>query len=129
MKGVCEEAVRQKSGQSDRRHAIRFPIRCDIQYRVLGSKAGEQVGTGQTINLSSAGVLFTAAHVLPVKSRVQLSIEWPVRLDRECPLKMVVLGKVVRSEEGCAAVNIKHYELRTRASSDLLLHGPLSAAD
>ena len=119
--------MRQKSGQRDRRHAIRFPIRCEVQYRVLGSKAG-QVGTGQTINLSSAGVLFTAAHVLPVKSRVQLSIEWPVRLDHECPLKMVVLGKVVRSEEGCAAVDIKHYELRTRASSDLLLHGPLSEA-
>ncbi len=50
---------------------------------------------------------------------VELSVNWPARLDGTCPLKFVATGKVVRAEIGKAAVRIDKYEFRTRAVNSM----------
>lgn len=101
----------------ERRHNDRFPIEREVRYRVLSKRAGEESGDGKTINISSSGVLFTSDHVLLPGRRLELSISWPAQLDGKCPLKLVARGRVVRFEEGRAAIEIQQYEFRTQAAN------------
>jgi hypothetical protein len=73
-------------------------------------------GMGTTLNIGSGGVLFTTEQRLPIGRVVEVAVNWPARLDGTCALKFVASGRVVRSEEGRAAVRIERYEFRTRAS-------------
>jgi hypothetical protein len=75
-------------------------------------------GTGRTLNIGSGGVLFTTEDKLPLGRTVELSVNWPARLDGICPLKFVAVGRVIRAEADIAAVRIERYEFRTRASGD-----------
>jgi hypothetical protein len=99
--------------QTDRRHSDRFPIEREVRYRVLNKRSGEETGDGRTINISSSGVLFTAEQILLPGRRVELSISWPAQLNNKCALKLVARGRVVRFEQGRAAIEIQQYEFRT----------------
>jgi hypothetical protein len=52
--------------------------------------------------------------------RLELSISWPAQLNNKCALKLVARGRVVRFEQGRAAIEIQQYEFRTQsmAASD-----------
>lgn len=100
---------------SERRAADRFPISREVQYKVLSKRGGPEAGGGQTVNISSNGVLFTTSHYLVPGRRLELSISWPAQLNDKCQLKLVARGRVVRCEEGMAAMEIQQYEFRTRA--------------
>ena len=110
----------QQPKQADRRHSDRFPIEREVRYRVLNKRGGEEQGDGKTINISSAGVLFTSAHMLLPGRRLELSISWPAQLNNKCALKLVARGRVVRFEEGQAAIEIQQYEFRTQSSTPRL---------
>ena len=101
--------------QADRRHSDRFPIEREVRYRVLNKRSGEEMGDGRTINISSSGVLFTSAHILLPGRRLELSISWPAQLNNKCALKLVARGRVVRFEQGRAAIEIQQYEFRTHS--------------
>jgi hypothetical protein len=107
------------STQADRRHADRFPIEREVRYRVLNKRSGEDAGDGKTINISSSGVLFSSDHLLIPGRRLELSISWPAQLDNKCALKLVARGRVVRFEQGRAAIEILQYEFRTQPSGTL----------
>jgi hypothetical protein len=77
-----------------------------VRYQVLSKRGSEDAGEGKTVNVSSRGVLFTCQHDLQPGRRVRLCISWPVPLNDKCALKLVIRGRVVRSEEGRAAVEI-----------------------
>ena len=105
---------------SDRRHAgierrrsERFAIERNVRYRVLTKRTTEATGEGQTINISSRGVLFTSVHTLAAGLRVEMCISWPAQLNDKCALKLVVRGRVVRFGEGRAAIAIQQHEFRT----------------
>ena len=49
---------------------------------------------------------------------VEISVNWPARLDGTCPLKFVAMGKIVRVDAGRAAVRIEKYEFETRGGAD-----------
>jgi hypothetical protein len=100
---------------SERRAADRFPISREVQYKILSKRGGSEAGGGQTVNISSNGVLFTTSHYLVPGRRLELSISWPAQLNDKCQLKLVARGRVVRCEEGMAAMEIQQYEFRTRA--------------
>lgn len=102
--------------QSERRQSDRFPIEREVRYRVLSKRSAEESGDGRTINISSSGVLFTSEHILLPGRRMELSISWPAQLDNKCPLKLVARGRVVRFEQGRAAIEIQQYEFRTQPS-------------
>lgn len=103
--------------QTDRRHSDRFPIERDIRYRVLNKRGGEEAGEGQSLNISSSGVLFTSEHLLLPGRRMELAISWPAQLDNKTPLKLVARGRVVRFEAGRAAIEIQQYEFRTQSAA------------
>jgi hypothetical protein len=90
---------------------------------VIQSKSGIVTGYGTTLNIGSGGVLFTTEERLPIGRTVELSVNWPARLDGICPLQFVAIGRVVRSEEDRAAVRIDRYEFKTRSSSNVAVVG------
>jgi hypothetical protein len=104
----------EHQANTDRRHSDRFAIGRDVRYRVL-NKRSEEEGEGRTINISSAGVLFTTEHMLVPGRRVELSISWPAQLNNKCALKLVACGRVIRYEEGRAAIEIQQYEFKTQS--------------
>ena len=108
--------MHDQDGQADRRHSDRFPIEREVRYRVLSKRSGDEAGDGKTVNISSSGVLFTAEHVLLPGRRLELSISWPAQLNNKCALKLVARGRIVRFEDGRAAMEIQQYEFRTQSS-------------
>ncbi len=109
----------KKKDKDDRRGSDRFPIEREVRYKILSRKngaEGEGSGAGTTVNMSSNGVLFTTDHYLLPGRRLEVSISWPAQLNSKVALKLVARGRVVRSEEGRAAIEIHQYEFRTQAS-------------
>ena len=104
-------------GSSERRRTTRFPVREDVRYRVVQSKSQQLSGAGTTLNMGSSGILFTTQDRLPLGRMVELSVNWPARLDGTCALQFVATGRVVRSEVDRAAVRIERYEFKTAGSS------------
>jgi hypothetical protein len=86
----------------------------DIRYRVLERKSSEPFQLGKTINMSSNGVLFTTDQFLNPGRYLELSISWPAQLDSKIALKLVARGRVVRTDQSGAAVQIHQYEFRTQ---------------
>ena len=103
-----------ENSSPDRRNTDRFPLENNLRYRL---QDGKQAGAGQTLNMSSGGILFTAESQLPIGEHVEISVEWPAQLNARCGLKLVALGKVVRSSADAAAVRIEKYDFRTRATA------------
>jgi c-di-GMP-binding flagellar brake protein YcgR len=99
---------------AERRKSDRFPIEREVRYRVLNKRSGEESGEGKTLNISSSGILFTSQHILLPGRRMELAISWPAQLDNKTALKLVARGRVIRFENGRAALEIQQYEFRTQ---------------
>ena len=102
-------------GFAERRGTGRFPLREEVRYKMLHGTV-VTTGAGKTLNIGSGGVLFTTEQRLPIGRLIELSVNWPARLDGTCPLKFVATGRIIRAEEDRAAVRIERYEFRTRAT-------------
>ena len=104
------------SSDSDRRNNDRFPLENALRYRFLDLKSSGTPGTGQTLNMSSGGMLLKVEAPLPVGEQIEVSVDWPAQLNARCGLKLVALGKVIRSTPEETAVRIEKYDFRTRAT-------------
>ena len=102
---------------SDRRQTSRFPLQQEIRYRLVQSRTTAARGVGQTLDISSGGILFTTAERLPAGRMVEVAMNWPALLNGTCALQFVARGRVVRSDGKTAAVRIQRYEFRTRATA------------
>src|SRR5690242_9296810 len=110
---------------------MRLPIEREVRYKVLSEKKTsryrrgpdtppvKQVGSGKTLNISSRGVLFTTEFALPRDAVIELSVSWPVRLDDVVPLRLVLIGRLVRVHEKQAALVIQAYDFKTSGSASL----------
>ncbi len=107
----------EQAFDADRRSTDRFPIESELRYKVVEDRGAREAGVGRTLNMSSSGVLFTAETQLPVGRRVELSVDWPAQLNENCGLKLVALGRIVRSSAQAAAMRIDKYDFRTRAAA------------
>jgi c-di-GMP-binding flagellar brake protein YcgR len=107
--------------RTDRRRTDRFPISCELVYRMAGKRLSHEQGTGTTVDMSSGGVRFVCDRPLVPGKRVEMAISWPAQLDNRCSLKLVARGRVVRSEGNQAAVEIQQYEFRTMGRNGLSL--------
>ncbi len=117
----AREIVSTTKDKSDRRGSDRFPIEREVRYKILSKKHGEELGSGMTVNMSSNGVLFTTDQLLVPGRRLELNISWPAQLNARVALKLVAKGRVVRYEEGRAAMEIQQYEFRTQGSHAAML--------
>lgn len=107
--------------RTDRRRTDRFPIECEMVYRMSGKRLAHEQGKGVTIDMSSGGVRFRTEKPLVPGKRVEMAIRWPAQLDNRCSLKLMARGRVVRSEGDQAAVEIQQYEFRTLGRNGLTL--------
>ena len=99
---------------SDRRSHQRYPIELDLRYRLIHRQQVLNGGVGKTHDISTKGVFFSADEALPRGLDVELSVDWPFQLGGVCPLQVKIVGKVLRSGESGTAIQIRHYEFRTR---------------
>jgi hypothetical protein len=109
--------------KDDRRSADRFPIEREVRYKVITRKntPEPESGAGVTVNMSSNGVLFTTDRYLLPGRRLEVCISWPAQLNSKIALKLVARGRVVRSEDGRAAIEIHQYEFRTASQGPSLV--------
>jgi hypothetical protein len=116
-------AKRKKQDENvDRRIKRRFSIEQGLRYRLLyGSRIAES-GTGRTVNISSSGVWFKTEGILSTGLPVELSMSWPARLNDVCPMKLMIYGCVVRSDNDGAALAIERYEFRTQSTGAVPLY-------
>lgn len=113
---------KKKDEQLDRRSKRRFGIEQGLRYRLLYGSRVTESGTGRTVNISSSGVWFTTETALGTGLPVELSMSWPVRLNDVCPMKLMIYGCVVRSDQDGAALAIERYEFRTQSTAALPLY-------
>lgn len=96
---------------SERRSRQRFPLALAVEYKLLGKS--ERSGSGKTRNISSSGVFFEVAEMEPFSGSIELIVAWPCVLDGACALKLLMKGRVVRSEGTGIAIESNQYEFRT----------------
>ncbi|MDX2153003.1 MAG: PilZ domain-containing protein [Bryobacteraceae bacterium] len=115
------ESVAEAKADFERRGSERYPIEREVRYRIIGKKAADESGAGTTVNISSGGVLFTTDKLLLPGKRIEMAISWPAQLNDKCPLKLVAQGRIVRYEQGLAAISIQKYEFRTMGAAGLTI--------
>jgi DNA-binding NarL/FixJ family response regulator len=112
LKHADSDAARKAA--EERRNHTRFPCRLAVSYQTLEHPILAGTGSSETLNIGSKGILFTSHEPLKNGQLVQVSVEWPARLENQIPLKLVAEGRVVRNNNGQTAVTIEKYEFRTR---------------
>ena len=109
----CED-----DGRRERRW---FPIQQDVRYQCVKGSRISTVGVGKTLEISSSEVRFTTQQPLKQGQKVRLAMNWPAMLDNTCRMKLEIVGCIVRSEPGEAAVKIERYEFRTRGTESAVI--------
>lgn len=117
-----QEEQAMTNSERERRTKRRFHIEQDVRYKMLYGQRIAETGVGKTMNISSGGVWFSTENMLTTGMPVELSMTWPVLLNDSCPMKLMIYGCVVRSNERGAAVVIERYEFRTQGRG--LQHTP-----
>jgi hypothetical protein len=98
---------------TDRRTKLRFAVNRELRYKLTDSMTIVAAGQGETVDMSSGGISFRTNTALKVDSYIELSISWPALLDGNCPMRLVVYGKVVRYEDSIVACSVEKWEFRT----------------
>jgi hypothetical protein len=112
---------------NERRTKTRYPLELTVQYQTL-SERQPVTGTGQTVNVSSSGMLITAEHELQEGALVKVTLEWPTLLNGKTALQLVTTGKVVRRQDSRWGVAFDHYQFRTRKQKPAISMPVIAAA-
>jgi hypothetical protein len=128
---ALKRAVAPQEDRSDHRLNRRYPITLELQYKLLNRGRVERRGIGRTLDISSSGVLFESDTPLPSSSQIELAMDWPFLLDGVCTLKLVMRGRIVRSDAKAAAFKAEYHELRTagvRSRSAVVTNSEIAAS-
>jgi hypothetical protein len=101
---------------NERRARQRFRIGQDVFCKYLSGGRLSDAGAGKILDVSSGGVRFTTERALSVGEPLEITVKWPALVDNKCLMKLVINGRVIRSDPNSAAVKIERYEFRTRKS-------------
>jgi PilZ domain-containing protein len=101
----------RNGAERERRAKTRFPLRLPLNYRGLNDEAS--IGAGDTVDISSIGVRFTAEQQLPVGMRLEVTMRWPVALEGSIPLQLRLVGTILRTAGHQTALMIDQHEFRT----------------
>jgi hypothetical protein len=91
----------------------RYPIVLDLHYKLWDQAPSTDTRSGKTLNISSGGILFEAREPVPKQGPIELAIDWPFLLNSACHLKLIVRGRIVRSDRMGTAVAILRHDFRT----------------
>ena len=106
------EAASFKKLIVERRSKARYPVSLTVRYRTLGRNQRID-GIGQTLNMSSGGLLVSAEQEVSTGARLEINVEWPLLLNGKVPLQLVASGRVVRCGGSMFAVSFAQYQFRT----------------
>ena len=95
--------------EHERRKTTRFPLTGQAQYSVAGSQ-----GHAPIRDISSGGVFLKTDRILRIGQSIRVLMDWPVLLEDRCPLRLVIDGKVLRSDQSGTAVKLTKYDFRIR---------------
>jgi hypothetical protein len=95
----------------DRRGNARYPLRLKLSFSALSQPICS--GDGETLYISSKELLFTAKESFAIGQRLQISLDWPARLEN-ISLRLVVSGQILRSGDSQSAMTIDKHEFRIR---------------
>jgi c-di-GMP-binding flagellar brake protein YcgR len=112
-----EASEKTESISGDRRKDRRYGIQLDLRWKLIRRRRVLETGVGQTVDLSSGGILFNSGRTLPVGLNVELAITWPVLLRNEAPMQLIVSGRIVRTGPNGTAVEMVQHEFRTMSTS------------
>ena len=87
----------------------------EVRYTTSSRQKPVQMGTGHTIDLSSSGLRFRADKPLQTGQWIVVYIDWPVLLEGDVKLQLVISGVVVRIDGTEVAVQIHQHEMKTRS--------------
>jgi hypothetical protein len=93
---------------------MQFPLVLPLKYKVISPKAKAISGTGSTVLLSSTDIVFSAHQPLGSGVRCEISIAWPVLLETNVGLQLVLESVIIRSEGQFVMAGVAKYEFRTR---------------
>jgi hypothetical protein len=94
-----------------RRGAKRYDISLSLRYAVRRRGQQSDTGTGQSLNMSSSGLLFRSDGKASPGDSIIVALEWPVsKCDGE-PVYLVLSGYVVRIQGRSAAISISRNEI------------------
>jgi hypothetical protein len=112
----------QEQDADDRRGRHRFSLRLAVRCRRIGARfALDRILVGESLNISSKGLLFTTSEAFRPGQFVEAFIDWPIRLRDGVRLALVVQGEVVRSSGNHAAMHIEKYQFRTCAAAGVAI--------
>src|ERR1700733_1773989 len=97
--------------ENERRVKSRYPLELNVRYQTMD--AGPVAGVGQTVNVSSSGMLLACASNIPEGARLKIFIEWPSLLNGTTPLQLITVGTVVRCTEIGISIVFESYQFRT----------------
>jgi hypothetical protein len=118
-----DERALDERALDERRSRPRYPFSQELVFRQSGKRHGGLPTPGKALNMSSRGILFETDCSIVLGEVLKMAIEWPIKLENSCPLKLVVTGKVTRCDQGQTAVRILRYEWRTAGQQGLALEG------
>src|ERR1700677_299779 len=98
--------------ENERRVKSRYPLEFNFRYQTIGG-AGPGAGAGQTLNISSSGMLLACASNIPEGTRLKLYVEWPSLLNGTTPLQLITVGTVVRCTQIGISVVFDSYQFKT----------------
>ncbi len=112
---------------NENRKNQRFELR--LPFEIIRSGHRFSFVQGQTLNMSSSGVLFELNQPLSVGEIIEYMITLPTGQSPDEDVRLRCMGKVVRSHENFAAATMERYEfVRTRPSSSEVSASTASAS-
>ena len=95
--------------QSERRQHQRFPITVEVQ--CVLAKDGPKA---TPVDISSGAVFLKTSRIPQLGESIHVLIDWPARLDHRCPLRLLIVGKVLRRNGAGTIVEIMRYAFGIR---------------
>lgn len=91
--------------RAERRRHRRFPTVIEAKWIAEGIR-----GKAAVRNLSSGGIFLIPERVMSVGAEITVVIDWPAPVPGRESLALVIEGRVVRSDDGGAAIAIRQHE-------------------
>jgi hypothetical protein len=97
----------------EERNRLSFAINLPLRFDLISQRRERIHGSATVLEISSKAFTFRSSQQLQIGARIRCSISWPVLLNDECPLKLVLEGRLVRSDADRFTANILRYRFQT----------------
>ena len=111
---------------SDRRESRRYAMHLAVRYRMIENGSLVRWGMASTCDISTSGICLRTRKPLAIGSRVELTIEWPVRFGDRYPIDLRASAGVVWSDSRRTALQLTSRQFRVDAAAKTL--SPFAAA-